>query len=185
MNTKHLLLTLGAAVWMLASPAFAHEEETPAAANESASPRFALVSDAFELVGILNGKDLDLYLDHYGDGSPVKDARLELTLAGAKLALEPQGEGAFEAHLEQEPAAGVLPLAATVTTDAGTETLVGEFDLHDLHEDDDEEAGEAKHEHDPVEYVVWGGGALAALLILIFLSRRLRAARHSRSGGAA
>ena len=67
--------------------------ETPVAASGSALPRFAATSDLFELVGVLNGKKLALYLDRTENNSPVKDARLELEIGGAKVAVKRVGEG--------------------------------------------------------------------------------------------
>lgn len=59
-------LLLGA-LWMATIPAQAGEGhdhgEAPAAAAGSALPRFSAGSELFELVGVLNGKQLTLYLD--------------------------------------------------------------------------------------------------------------------------
>ena len=52
--------------------------EASASATGPAAPRFASASDVFELVGVVEGKRLALYLSRYGDSSPVKDARLEI-----------------------------------------------------------------------------------------------------------
>ena len=78
-----------------------HGEAPPAGAG-SGQLRFAAVSETFELVGVLNGKRLTLYLDRADDNSPVKDAKLELELGSVKLDVKPRGEGEFEATLAQE-----------------------------------------------------------------------------------
>eukprot|EP01042_Synura_sphagnicola_P021246 gene21246-26993_t len=44
--------------------------EAPVAAAGTALPRFAATSDLFELVGVLDGQKIALYLDHAGDNSP-------------------------------------------------------------------------------------------------------------------
>ena len=62
--------------------------EAPATPTGSALPRFAATSDTFELVGVLDGHDLTLWLDHAADNSPVEGA----SLARARTMLE-KGEG--------------------------------------------------------------------------------------------
>ena len=73
--------------------------EAPAAAAGTALPRFAATSDLFELVGVLDGQKIALYLDHAGDNSPVKDARLELDIAGTNVPVTRVAEGEFQATL--------------------------------------------------------------------------------------
>ena len=101
-------LLLGA-LWMATIPAQAGEGhdhgEAPAAAAGSALPRFSAGSELFELVGVLNGKQLTLYLDHAASNAPVKDAKLELELGGRKLSPKAHGEGEFELTLAEAPKA--------------------------------------------------------------------------------
>jgi hypothetical protein len=154
-----------------------HGDEAPAAAD-SASLRFAAASEAFELVGVLNGKQLTLYLDHAATNAPVKDAQLELEFGTEKLKAEPHAEGEFEATLAQAPKAGVIPIAATVTAGAKTDLLAGELDLHDDH------AEEEDHAHDWKDYTLWGAAGLLVLALAVPGVRRLNR-RNIRSGGAA
>jgi hypothetical protein len=93
--------------------------EAPAAATGTALPRFAATSDLFELVGVLDGQKIALYLDHAGDNSPVKDARLELDIAGTSVPVTRVAEGEFQATLAAPLAEGVSPVTATVVA-AGT-----------------------------------------------------------------
>jgi hypothetical protein len=154
--------------------------EAPTAAGGTAAPRFAAVSETFELVGILNGKQLTLYLDRFADGSPVKDAKLELELGGTRVAVESHEEGEFEATLAQELKPGVIPVTATVVAGEETDLLAGELDLHD------ETAGVAPGQsHGWKAYGLWAIVAVAGSFVVIVLSRRMRAARASRMGGVA
>ena len=77
--------------------------EAPTAVSGPALPRFTATSDLFELVGVLNGKKMALYLDRIEDNSPVKDARLELEIGGAKVTVTRVGDGEFEAELAALP----------------------------------------------------------------------------------
>jgi hypothetical protein len=153
--------------------------EAPVTSGGPALPRFAAVSEAFELVGIVNGKQITLYLDRFADGSPVKDAKLELELGGVKVPVEPHAEGEFEATLAQELKPGVVAVAATVMAGDETDLLAGELDLHE------EAATSEAPVHGWKEYATWLVAGLAGLALLIPMARRLRASRESRVGGAA
>ena len=71
--------------------------EAPATTAGPALPRFTAVSELFELVGVVNGKNVTVYLDHFADNSPVKDAKVDLELDGKAVALAPHADGEFEA----------------------------------------------------------------------------------------
>ena len=145
--------------------------EAPVAASGSAFPRFAATSDLFELVGVLNGKKLALYLDRTEDNSPVKDARLELEIGGAKVTVKRVGEGEFEAELAALPPQGPLTVTATVIAGKDADLLAGELDIHrDAHAPETGSAWSTR------AIAGWGAGALA-LLALLFGLRRARAAR--------
>lgn len=178
MHPKHILAALMLAT---ASPAWAGEGhdhgDAPAATAGSALPRFTAASDLFELVGVLDGKHLTLWLDHAADNSPVKDAKLELELGGIKIPVESHGEGEFEATLAKPLAPGEFPVTATVYAGEETDLLAGDLDIHA-----EAEAAEAVHSHGWQEYALWAAIAGTALLSLGWLIRRLR---NQRFGGAA
>lgn len=153
--------------------------EAPAAAAEPASPRFAATSDLFELVGVLDGQKLALYLDHAGDNSPVKDAQLELEVSGARLPVTRVADGEFEAVLAAPLTEGVSPVTATVVAGNASDLLAGEIDVH-----------AAEHAHTETvsgSRVQWIGGAVAAVLLAlaaVWGLRHGRTARAERLGGA-
>ena len=171
-----LLLLAGAPAWADAG----HDHgDAPAAAAGPALPRFTAVSDAFELVGVLDGQRLTLYLDRFADNAPVPKASLELDIGGTTVKAEPHGEGEFEVQLAAVPAPGVLPVTATVIAGNETDLLAGELDIHaDAHED-------AATPRNWRRIVGFGMGGLAALAVLFALARRARTSRTSQAGGAA
>ncbi|MEJ8822201.1 hypothetical protein WKW80_09130 [Variovorax humicola] len=184
MTPQSLLAALGfAAMLLAASPALAGDGDhgdTPSAGAGPVLPRFATVSEIFELVGVLNGMHLTMYLDRFADNSPVKDARIELELGGAKVKVEQHGEGEFEAVLAELPNAGVLPVSATVVAGNERDLLTGQLDIHEA-----PRADAVAHRHGWKEIAGWVAGGLTALFVLGWGMRRLASARQRRAGGAA
>ncbi len=173
--------TAGISVPATAGPGHDHGDETPAA-SASASPRIVAVSESFELVGVLNGKQITFYLDRADTNAPVKDAKLEVEFGGAKLTLESPVPGEFKATLAEAPKPGVIPVTATVIAGQDTDLLAGDLDLHDQH-------NEAKSNLTPAwkRYLpgLLGGGAGIALLAMVtFWLRRRRSTFSVRTGGA-
>lgn len=154
--------------------------EAPGTPAGPALPRFSATSASFELVGVLDGHDLHLWLDRAADNSPADDAHLSLKLDGQALALERHAPGEFEAELAQAPTAGELEFHAEVTAGTLREQLGAELHLH-------ADAPEAAHAHSAslAAVAAWTGGALLVLALLAAALRQRRATpRTVRSGGA-
>ena len=60
----------------------------------------------------------------------MKDARLELDIAGTSVPVTRVAEGEFQTTLAAPLAEGVSPVTATVAAGTGTDLLAGEIDLH-------------------------------------------------------
>ncbi len=166
-----------------AGPGHDHGDAAPAIAGQT-QPRFTAESETFELVGVLSGKQITLYLDRFADNSPVLGAQIELEIGGAtfkaeKMSDEPD-EDAYEVVLPEAPKPGVLPVTATVTAGNETDLLIGELDIHD-----EAHADEATHTHGWTEHAGWAAAGLAVLALLGWGGRRAMAARSLRAGGAA
>jgi hypothetical protein len=185
MKSLHSLAALMSAALLIGTglPATAgeghdHGDAAPVATGP-ALPRFAAVSESFELVGVLNGKQITLYLDRAADNAPVTGAQIELEIGGAKLKAE-QHEDAYEVVLAAVPQPGVLPITATVTAGQEVDLLAGELDLHE-----EAHADEAAHVHSWKEYAGWGAAALGVLTVLILIGRRFAVSRQRSTGAAA
>ncbi len=152
----------------------------PAAGPGSALPRFTAVSETFELVGVVNGQQVSLYLDRAEDNSPVKAATLELEIGGIKVALKPRGEGEFEATLAQALRPGGISVTATVLAGQDTDLLVGDLEIHEYARSDAGARSQAWR-----LYGSWAIGGLLALALLLWRLGRFRAGRFNRAGGAA
>ena len=184
MNFPNLPAALCAAAILASSPAWAgpghdHGDAAPAAVGQ-ALPRFSAVSETFELVGVLSGKQITLYLDRFADNSPVRGAQIELEIGGAKFKAEKHGDDDYEVVLPEAPKAGVLPVTATVTAGNEADLLAGELDLHEAAHTE-----EAAHAHSWTEYAGWAAAGIAALALLGWGGRRVMNARSARAGAAA
>jgi hypothetical protein len=153
--------------------------ESAAGAAGPALPRFAAVSETFELVGVLDGKQLTLYLDRATDNAPVIGAQIELEIAGTKFKADVQDD-TYAVLLPEAPKPGVLPITATVTAGTELDLLAGELDLHE-----DAHAAEAAHTHSWTEVAGWAAGGLAAVAVLVLIGRRVAARRQRQAGAAA
>lgn len=161
-----------------AGPGHDHGDAAPTSTGP-ALPRFAAVSEAFELVGVLNGQQITLYLDRATDNAPVVGAQIELEIGGVKFKAEAHDD-TYDVVLAETPKPGVLPITATVTAGAEVDLLAGELDLHE-----DAHAGEVAHTHSWTQYAGWVAAGLAALAVLVFIGRRVAARRENPAGAAA
>lgn len=140
-----------------------------APAVEGALPRFAIHAHGLELVGVLDGDELTLYLDDWHDNSPVTDAELTLQLDGVAVELEQSAPGTFDAHLPALPEEGVIAVQARVVRGDSVERLKGDLTLAHAEHDHDDAPSAGRH------LLLWLLGGLAALALLFW------AVRHARS----
>ena len=171
---KNIFFTLALLV-SLAGPAWAadehgHDHDAPATAAGPALPRFSAVSDAFELVGVINGKQLAIYLDRFADNSPVEGAKLEMEVGGKKVEVKPHAPGEYEATLAEELKPGVTPMTVTVQAGNETDILAGDIDIHEEEHADEHGAGWTR-------YAAWGAAALAAVGLAAAAARRFKGRR--------
>jgi hypothetical protein len=179
--TKFLLIGLAVAAAHFPLPAAADEGHdhgvAPAAAAAPALPRFAASSELFELVGVVDGRKLTVYLDRYEDNAPVQGAKLVLQVGDAKVELAEHAAGEFEGELPTAPQPGLTPVSATIAAGNDTDLLAADLDIHT------DEHGEEARNPGWARYLGWAVGALAALTALAWAGRRALAGR--RVGGAA
>jgi len=151
-----------------------------AEASAPSTPRFTAVSDALELVGVLNGKQITLYLDRLETNAPVKEAQIELDLSGVKFVAQKHGEDEFEIVLPAEPKPGVISVTATVMIDKEVDLLAGELDIHS-----DLNGQGSASKNGWKKWLSWALFSAAALMALIFIRKRLQTHQANRTGGAA
>ncbi len=90
------------------------------------SPRLALHSDAYELVGVLRGNRLTLFLDRYASNEPVTDAAVAVTIGtGGEVAAEVAADGTYTWSSPISYGAGPLELVVAITHASGDDLLIG------------------------------------------------------------
>ena len=169
------LLTLLWATPARASGDHGHDHGAVAPTSSAAPQRFSAASDAFELVGVVSGRHLTVYLDRFGNNAPVKDARLAVEIGDATVTLKQVAEGEFEGTLAAGLEPGVLAVKATVVAGGAASALTGDFIVP-----------EAEHAHDAPhrDWQPYAAGTAAALVLLaglLWLKRRAGAARNAGS----
>ena len=181
MNSSNLIAVLslvsGLAATAQAADEHGHDHGAAAAPAGPAQPRFSAASDAFELVGVINGKQLTVYLDRFADNAPVQGASIELEIAGAKLALTAHDDGEYRAALAKELQPGTTAITALIVTGAQSDLLAA-----DLHLPEATQAAES-HTLPGHRQPVWAAAALAAFALAWGL-RRWRLSPRRSSGGA-
>lgn len=163
-------------VLSLAHEGHDHDEtaaSTPAAAAaaapeaEATPGRFTVASADFELVGVLSGKLLTLYLDHAVDNRPVEGATLEVAVGGRTLPASAHGAGEFEVTLDAAPDHGPVPVRVKVVTSAASAQLDGTLEA-EAHA----HAEEAHGGRSTKTLLLWGAAGAAVLALLAFGTRR-------------
>lgn len=162
---------------LLVLPAFAmadaghdHADAAPAA-SAGLVPRVEAQSEAFELVGILEGSNLRIYLDRFASNEPVPNARIQIESGAFNTVAQPLGDGVYTAAAGAFAAPGQYPLVFAVQTENDADLLNGTLTVP-------RPAGQAAHEHDWSEWLVWvGAGAVLVFSVLWLLRRRIRALR--------
>ena len=116
----------------IASAAYAgpgHGEEKPTTTQAQALPRFYAESDLYEAVGVINGKEITLYLDRYSSNELVKGAKVEIELEGSKISSEPHGDGEYLFRLKNKIKDQPTAITITINDDDVTDILAATIDL--------------------------------------------------------
>ncbi len=131
---RRLQLAFAAALIVLVSAAAAHEGHDhgapPPAVVTATSPRLATHSDAYELVGILRGDKLTIYLDDYATNAPITDAAVAVTIGGDEEAeAKPASDGTYVLSSPRFLGSGPLELIFAVAAPSGDDLLIGTIEL--------------------------------------------------------
>jgi hypothetical protein len=127
---------------VLAGPGHDHGDTAQTVSSTAFVPKVTIESDLAELVAVVEGKRLRIYLDAWADNRPL-DASLNLELNGIPVEAKRLELGLFEAPLGQFLEQKQLSLVATVTLKDEIDLLAGDLVLlstqdapHGLHLED-------------------------------------------------
>ena len=126
-----LLLTLTVAlplsVW--AHGGEDHGDAPAPVAAVSASPRLVTSTDQFELVGVLEGKVLKVYLDQFGTNAPLAKARIELESGTWKAVATELAPAVYTVPAERLAQPGKYPLAVSVQVGDEADLMSGSLEV--------------------------------------------------------
>ena len=114
----------------LAPSALAHEGHDhgpPEIVTGPLAPRVSAQSDTFQLVGILRGDRLVIYLDRSATNEPVTTADIAVTIGDKTEAVDAEwgAEGTYTLTSPQFRTTGPIELVFSITGDAGQDLLAG------------------------------------------------------------
>lgn len=153
-----------------------HEHAAPAAPTTQVAPRASAQTEDFELVAVLQGRSLIIYLDRFTDNSLVADAQIEVEGGGGLKAIAKQtAPGVYVIELAKGvmEKVGKYPLSISVQAGELGDVMTASLEIPDLSEE--------AHDH-PEEHMPWWWIALGLLLTVIIFATVMFKRRQSRSG---
>lgn len=128
-----LFLFLSGFVWpgpAMSGPGHDHDHgsEVFSQSKGPVHPRLVSETELFELVGILKEHKLTLYLDRRQDTSPVRDAKVTLTVNGQRLVATAQDDETYLAEHEVFDKHEMLDVVVEVEREEASDLLVGVLD---------------------------------------------------------
>ena len=147
--------------------------DAPAAATGIAAPRLTSHSDLFELVGMVEGNEMKIYLDRFATNEPVTDAKIEVEIGNIKGIAEAQADGSYIFKNDVFTKPGDLSVSFTVIAGKEADLLAGDLKIDGPIDD---------HAHDEaakpwLRWAAYAGGALLlAAIVFVAMRRRRRAA---------
>jgi membrane fusion protein, heavy metal efflux system len=166
MNQKLLLFAIALLACIGSQRSIAggdHNHDAPPQTSGVLLPRFSAHSEAFEIVGVLRGDALTVFVDRYDDNVPVLGAKVEIE-SGMFRAIgtfqAEEGHYKFSAAAFQQP--GSYPVQITISAGALTDLLAADFVVPDPH---------AGHDHSGDDHVLlhwagWLGGGVVLILAI-------------------
>ena len=111
------------------SDGHSHGEAAAPAMTVAGAPRASAETEEFELVAVLEGKKLTLYLDRFATNEPVADAQIEVDSSTLKAAATQVAPGVYSLPGEAFAKPGKYPLAISVQAGDSSDLLTVTLDL--------------------------------------------------------
>ena len=147
--------------------------EAPTAATGTASPRLTSHSDLFELVGMVEGNEMKIYLDRFTTNEPVTDAKIEVEIGNIKGIAAAQADGSYIFKNDVFTNPGDLSVSFTVIAGKDADLLAGDLKI-------DGPIDDHAHDENGKPWLRWAayasGALLLAAIVFVAIRRRRRAA---------
>jgi hypothetical protein len=133
-RVSHLVVLMLALCFVGSAPAAVahegHDYEPPVAASTAAGlPRLAASSETYELVAVLEGERLTIYLDRFEDDSPVTDANITVTVDEEPVVASLSAGGAYTVSSNRFSSRGLVELVFDIRSRDGDDLLIGKLML--------------------------------------------------------
>jgi cobalt-zinc-cadmium efflux system membrane fusion protein len=92
-------------------------------------PRLATDSETYELVGVVDGARLVIYLDRFEDNSPVTDARITVSINDETTPADPAADGSYLVVSKLLERGGLVEVVFDIKAAAGDDLLIGKLSL--------------------------------------------------------
>ena len=147
--------------------------EAPTAATGTAAPRLTSHSDLFELVGMVEGNEMKIYLDRFTTNEPVTDAKIEVEIGNIKGIAAAQADGSYIFKNDVFTNPGDLSVSFTVIAGKDADLLAGDLKI-------DGPIDDHAHDENGKPWLRWAayasGALLLAAIVFVAIRRRRRAA---------
>ena len=147
--------------------------EAPTAATGTAAPRLTSHSDLFELVGMVEGNEMKIYLDRFTTNEPVTDAKIEVEIGNIKGIAAEQADGSYIFKNDVFTNPGDLSVSFTVIAGKDADLLAGDLKI-------DGPIDDYAHDENGKPWLRWAayasGALLLAAIVFVAIRRRRRAA---------
>lgn len=137
----------------------------PPVVGTTLAPRFEARSDLFEIVGVLRGEEMALYLDQAADNAPITQAGIEIESGSFSAKAVPGSGGEFLLQAGELAKPGKHTLTITIEAGDAADLLTASFDLA---------APTAAPARESAAGLTGYGVAAAILLIVAVLAWRLK-----------
>jgi RND family efflux transporter MFP subunit len=120
-------------LWLALAPAVAHEGHDPETADAPGGsrslPRLVADSESYELVAVLEGQRLIIYLDRFEDNSPVTDAGMTVTINEEPVVAQATGNGTYSVASTLFEHGGLFEFVFDIKAPEGDDLLIGKLSL--------------------------------------------------------
>jgi len=105
-----------------------HDKELKPQNNVAAAPTLTAVSENYELVAIVQGRQMTVYLDQFESNAPVIDADLDFDFSGTGVKATRNADGTYSVVLPKNAdLKSTMPVTITILAAAGPDLLSGDL----------------------------------------------------------